>query len=114
MNRIMLGLMATAAMSVASLNPAQAEDWYPAKVQVWEPAFNMDSPRKDIEYSPLEKASKPYELCVSFPHMKDAYWLGVNYGVTEEAKRLGVKTGEGFYLWTPGSKELVVSNFFIK
>ena len=23
--------------------------------------------------------------------MKDAYWLAVNYGVAEEAKRLGVK-----------------------
>ena len=39
---------------------------------------------------PLEKASKPWKICVSFPHMKDAYWLGVDYGVIEEAKRLGV------------------------
>jgi protein TorT len=28
---------------------------------------------------------------VSFPHMKDAYWLAVDYGVVEEAKREGVK-----------------------
>ena len=37
------------------------------------------------------KATKPWKICVSFPHMKDAYWLGVDYGVVEEAKRLGVK-----------------------
>ena len=30
------------------------------------------------------------------------------------ANRLGVKSGEGFYRWTPGNKELIVSNFFIK
>ena len=44
-----------------------------------------------MDYVPLEKASKPWEICVSFPHMKDAYWLGVDYGVAEEAKRQGVK-----------------------
>src|SRR5690606_2690169 len=36
-------------------------------------------------------ASQPWEICVSFPHMKDAYWLAVDYGVAEEAKRLGVR-----------------------
>ena len=51
----------------------------------------MASPRTTQDYAPLEKASKPWELCVSFPHMKDAYWLGVDYGVAEEAKRQGVK-----------------------
>ncbi len=91
MKKLMLGLMATAVLTATSFTSTQAETWYPAKVQVWEPAFNMDSPRKDIEYTPLDKASKKWDLCVSFPHMKDAYWLGVDYGVTEEAKRLGVK-----------------------
>ena len=51
----------------------------------------MSSPRTAIDYTPLEAASKPWEICVSFPHMKDAYWLGVNYGVAAEAERLGVK-----------------------
>ncbi len=26
-----------------------------------------------------------------FPHMKDAYWLAVNYGIADEAQRLGVR-----------------------
>jgi len=30
------------------------------------------------------------------------------------AGRFGVKTGEGFYTYTPGSKELVVSGRFLK
>lgn len=91
MKTLVLGLMASAALSAAATTTALADDWYPVPVQVWEPAFDMNSPRKDIDYTPMEKASQPWEICVSFPHMKDAYWLGVNYGVTEEAKRLGVK-----------------------
>ncbi|MEM8794434.1 MAG: TMAO reductase system periplasmic protein TorT [Pseudomonadota bacterium] len=70
---------------------ASADDWFPYQVEVWDPPFDMASPRSKKDYKPLEKASQDWEICVSFPHMKDAYWLGVNYGVAEEAKRLGVK-----------------------
>jgi protein TorT len=45
----------------------------------------------DVEYKPLEKAEKPWKLCVLYPHMQDSYWISVNYGVIEEAKRMGVK-----------------------
>lgn len=90
MNRLWLGLLASAAITVSS-SAASAENWFPYPVQVWDPPFDMESPRKDVEYTPLDSASKPWEICVSFPHMKDAYWLGVNYGVVEEAKRLGTR-----------------------
>lgn len=69
----------------------QAKEWYPFPVQVWDPPFNMDSPRKDVDYTPLDKAAQKWDICVSFPHMKDAYWLAVDYGVVAEAQRLGVK-----------------------
>ncbi len=65
--------------------------WYPLSVEVWNPPFNMESPRTNVDYAPLAKVSKQWDLCVSFPHMKDAYWSAVNYGVVEESKRLGVK-----------------------
>jgi len=70
---------------------SQAKEWYPFPVQVWDPPFNMESPRKDVDYTPLEKAAQKWDICVSFPHMKDAYWLAVDYGVVAEAQRLGVK-----------------------
>lgn len=70
---------------------ASAADWYPFPVEVWNPPFNMDSPRSTVEYRPLDKAASKWDICVSFPHMKDAYWTAVNYGVVEEARRLGVK-----------------------
>ncbi len=71
---------------------AQAADkWWPYPVQVWDPPFDMKSPRKNIEYQPVAKAAKKWDICVSFPHMKDAYWMAVDYGVVAESKRLGVK-----------------------
>jgi protein TorT len=70
---------------------AQEKPWYPFPVEVWDPPFNMDSPRKKVDYTPLETASQKWNICVSFPHMKDAYWIAVDYGVAEEAKRTGVK-----------------------
>ena len=91
MKKFSIGLAALAAMALATAPPALADKWYPYPVQVWDPPFNMASPRKSMDYRPLERASKPWEICVSFPHMKDAYWLGVDYGVADEARRLGVK-----------------------
>lgn len=72
-----------------SVSQVSAE-WYPFNVQVWDPPFDMSSPRSDLEYTPLTKASKKWNICVSFPHMKDAYWMAVDYGVVAESKRLGV------------------------
>ena len=67
------------------------EKWYPYPVEVWDPPFDMDSPRRSTDYVPLEKASKNWDLHVFFPHMKDVYWLAVNYGIASEARRLGVR-----------------------
>ena len=74
-----------------TLGISHGANWYPYSVEVWDPPFDMSSPRSTVDYVPLEGASKKWDLCISFPHMKDAYWLGVDYGVTEEAKRLGVR-----------------------
>lgn len=85
----LIGASVTVALCVAS-GTANAEEWFPYKVERWNTPFDMSSERTAIDYIPLESASEAHEICVSFPHMKDAYWLGVNYGVTEEAKRQGV------------------------
>jgi protein TorT len=82
-------MLATAVIFVAG--GANAADWYPYDAAKIEPAFAADGKSVDVTYVPLDKATKPWNICVSFPHMKDAYWLGVDYGVAEEAKRLGVK-----------------------
>lgn len=91
MKKFVMSIAAGAVMAGATASASLADKWYPYPVQVWDPPFDMASPRKSMDYRPLEKASKPWEICVSFPHMKDAYWLGVDYGVADEARRLGVR-----------------------
>ena len=91
-NRVFkLAVCAGAVSAALTAAPAAAESWYPYTVDVWNPPFNMDSPRSQMDYQPLDKASKAWDICVSFPHMKDAYWLAVDYGVVAESERLGVK-----------------------
>lgn len=64
---------------------ALAKDWWPVKV------YNMDSGTPvEQDYAPLAKAEKPWNLCVLFPHMKDTFWVAADYGIVEEAKRMGV------------------------
>lgn len=70
---------------------SQAKDkWYPIEVDVWDPPFNNDLKRKSSSYVALTKATKRWRLCVSIPHLKDPYWSAVNFGLIDEAKRLGV------------------------
>jgi protein TorT len=58
------------ALLFISLSTAQAPaQWYPYGVEAWDPAFDMSSPRTMMDYTPLEKASKKWNVCVSFPHM---------------------------------------------
>lgn len=85
---------ATLSAAVALLglaSTASAADWFPYPAEAVDPPFAATGKAKPVQYVPLPKASKKWDICVSFPHMKDAYWLGVDYGVVEEAKRLGVK-----------------------
>ncbi len=56
----------------------------------WTQPFDFDSPHERLRYQPLAKASRKWRICASYPHLKDSYWLSVNYGMVEEAKRLGV------------------------
>lgn len=52
--------------------------------------FDYDGPSDIVSYTPLDAASREWSLCVAYPHMKDSYWLSVNHGMVEEARRLGV------------------------
>ncbi|MGY3571353.1 TMAO reductase system periplasmic protein TorT [Vibrio paucivorans] len=31
------------------------------------------------------------KLCAIYPHLKDSYWLSVNYGMVDEARKLGIQ-----------------------
>jgi protein TorT len=76
---------------IAVLSPrlaaAEAGSWV---LETWAKPFDYRSPSSTIHYQPLAKASRKWRICASYPHLKDAYWLSVNYGMVEEARRLGV------------------------
>ncbi len=75
------------ALTLVWVPAAWAETW---PLQVPTIPFDDDSPTRPLDYQPLDHAEKPWRLCVIYPHLKDAYWLSVNYGMVEEANRLGV------------------------
>lgn len=52
------------------------------------PATSLKGPKDEVWKSP--KPKRPYTIGVSFPHLKDPYWLAVNYGIIDQAKALGV------------------------
>lgn len=60
-------------------------------VDKWVPAFEHNFTAVQIEYIPLKKSSKKWRLCISLPLIKDPYWLAVAYGVTSQAKVLGIE-----------------------
>lgn len=66
--------------------PAQAEGIWPFGVI----DASSGTPAA-VEYQGLDKASKKWNICVLFPHMKDSYWVAVDYGIADQAKLLGVK-----------------------
>jgi periplasmic protein TorT len=85
-------VLAAGAVAVAiAATGALAQDKWSYPVEVWNPPFDMASPRTTVDYQPLDKADKKWDLCVSFPHMKDPYWMAVDYGVVDESEREGVR-----------------------
>ena len=59
-------------------------------LNTWEVPFDYTSALIDIPYRELTSSSKPWHLCALYPHLKDPYWLSVNYGMVSESERLGV------------------------
>jgi protein TorT len=58
----------------------------------WTANLMVDEKNPTAVYTPLPvgELTKPWRLCVSFPHMKDAYYVAKDYGVMIEAKRQNV------------------------
>ncbi|EGB16102.1 periplasmic binding protein/LacI transcriptional regulator [Pseudodesulfovibrio mercurii] len=73
--------------------PIQVKSWYgiydPGGKQPGRAAVSLDRPRLE-EWTPPRPPSGRYTVGVCVPHLKDPYWVAVNYGVIEEARRLGL------------------------
>jgi protein TorT len=85
--------------SPTELKAALAQDawWYPSlMVDCKAPATNpkgCNGPSKEGVYNaiPAKLATKPWHICAVLPHVKDPYWVAMDYGTVTEAKRLGVE-----------------------
>jgi protein TorT len=60
-------------------------------VDTWSPPFDYSGHSTSLDYAPLRGAAQPWRICASYPHLKDSYWLSVNYGMVEQAHALGVQ-----------------------
>jgi len=78
-----------AALALLALTGAcrAADTW---ELESWNPPFDYRGTPTEISYQPLEKARKSWRICASYPHLKDSYWLSVNYGMVRHARKLGI------------------------
>src|SRR5262249_48298055 len=68
-----------------------ADDAKPIPVDVWGPPFNSERQHERRNYVPLAHATKPWHVCASIPHLKDDYWMAVDFSLIQEATRLGLR-----------------------
>jgi len=78
----------TALALLALCGTSRAADTW--ALESWTPPFDYRGKSNEIDYQPLQKANRHWRICASYPHLKDSYWLSVNYGMVRHAKKLGV------------------------
>lgn len=80
-------LLATSILLASAAVPCWAQSASaPFAVQ----AVAADGTQTATTIEPAPPSSKKYKLCVLIPHMKDSYFAAVDYGLVEEARRVGV------------------------
>ena len=57
----------------------------------WPSPYDYSGEPEAVSFKPLDKAERPWRLCASYPHLKDAYWISVNYGMVDQALATGVR-----------------------
>ncbi|EOB1204930.1 TMAO reductase system periplasmic protein TorT [Photobacterium damselae] len=68
-----------------TIQPALARSVYS-----FTPPFAAKHQVEEVNIQPLDSVSKPWKICAVYPHLKDSYWLSINYGMVKQAKKLGV------------------------
>ncbi|MEZ7198103.1 TMAO reductase system periplasmic protein TorT [Pseudodesulfovibrio karagichevae] len=93
--------LALLAAAVPALGEGNVPPWWPIPVKSWygiydpgrkapgQAADSLNRPKLE-EWTPPRPPSGRYTVGVCVPHLKDPYWVAVNYGIIAEARRLGV------------------------
>lgn len=80
-------LLAAIALLALAGECRAADSW---ALESWTPPFDYRGTPVQISYQPLERARRHWRICASYPHLKDSYWVSVNYGMVRHAKKLGI------------------------
>lgn len=114
MKRLIHALLLMMTPVIIASAPVWADTpWYPFPVEIAGSDNGSARGKTLIKYQPLEKASRKWNLYVFFPHMKDSYWLAVNFGIVKEVQRLGIQMQlleAGGYDRLPVQLEQITSN----
>ncbi|MBB4662094.1 TMAO reductase system periplasmic protein TorT [Conexibacter arvalis] len=103
--RVPIGLLCAALVAPFAAGCGSSEDSGPAQPQAAAqvpqvlkepiPILRPDPDDVDVvredEWTLLSEARERWNLCASFPTMKDPYWTAADYGAVSQAKRLGIK-----------------------
>lgn len=93
--------LALLAAAVPCFGAGDVSPWWPIPVKSWygiydpgrkapgQAAVSLNRPKLE-EWTPPRPPSGRYTVGVCVPHLKDPYWVAVNYGIIAEARRLGV------------------------
>ena len=82
MKKVRLAVFMAAVLGLSS--GVQAADWWPLQVK------DGNAGGAIISYVPLERAAKPWNICALLPHVKDSFFVAVDYGLVAEAMRENV------------------------
>ena len=73
---LLTAVMLTGLGSAVLPASAESDQWWPMKV------VDLTSGKPiEVGYTPVDKATKAYSICVLLPHMKDSYFVALAYGI---------------------------------
>lgn len=86
--KIVIGAIAGGAFATMLAGAAVAQDgqWWPFSAEDWSTGQAVAT-----EYEPTAAPTTKWKLCAVYPHIKDSWWIAVNYGEVTEARRQGVE-----------------------
>ncbi|GIU48391.1 TMAO reductase system periplasmic protein TorT [Shewanella sairae] len=85
--RLLLVLGLSLLSPFACAQPA-ASSWSLEQRTPYEATHQQTTP---LTLAPLQSAKQAWRICVLLPHLKDTYWTGINYGLVQQSKKLGIK-----------------------
>src|SRR5690242_1307603 len=86
-----MSVLAAIVLTLATPGAAASDEPVVWHLYAWDTPFDYKSKPHKVDYRPLVRAAKSWRICAAYPHLKDSYWVSVNYGMVEQARSAGVQ-----------------------